>query len=160
MTRIFFLTVLFLLGITLSPLYASKLCMGIPTNERMCVKVDDKNVLGEDLSLCCTEPLTGFYRNGFCQTGEMDRGVHTVCAKVTDAFLKFSKSKGNDLTTPLPEYSFPGLKDGDKWCLCAARWLEAEQAGYAPPLYLDATHEKTLQIIELETLKKYAVDLN
>ncbi|MEM6812617.1 MAG: DUF2237 domain-containing protein [Pseudomonadota bacterium] len=120
--------------------------------------VEDKNVLGSQLELCCSDPITGFYRNGFCQTGSQDVGTHVACAKVTDEFLEFSKSRGNDLSTPRPEFSFPGLKAGDKWCLCASRWTEALEAGVAPLLNLKATHEKMLEYAEIEVLKKYAID--
>lgn len=135
-------------------------CIGLPLTEKVCVAVDDKNVLGEELELCCNDPVTGFYRNGFCQTGPQDRGVHTVCAQVTEVFLTYSKAQGNDLITPIPEYGFPGLKPGDKWCLCAGRWLEAQKAGVAPPVHLGATHSKTLDIIDLDILKAHATDLN
>ncbi|MEM6780585.1 MAG: DUF2237 domain-containing protein [Pseudomonadota bacterium] len=122
----------------------------------MCAKVDDKNVLGGDLQMCCNDPVTGFYRNGFCQTGMQDVCTHVACAIVTEEFLEFSKSQGNDLITSRPEYDFPGLKPGDKWCLCAARWTEALEAGVAPPLVLEASHEKMLEYAEIEVLKKYA----
>ena len=115
-----------------------------------------KNVLGTDLVECCLAPLTGFYRNGFCQTGPEDIGVHTVCTLLTAEFLEFSKAQGNDLTTPHPQFQFPGLKPGDKWCLCAARWLEAFNNGVAPQVVLESTHEATLQIVALETLQKFA----
>lgn len=117
-----------------------------------------RNVLGGPLQLCCLSPKTGFYRNGFCTTGPDDLGVHTVCARVTDEFLQFSKSRGNDLTLAAPQYGFPGLKEGDGWCLCASRWLEAAQAGKACPIVLASTHEKTLQVVPLEILTQYAVD--
>ncbi|MEM6802349.1 MAG: DUF2237 domain-containing protein [Bacteroidota bacterium] len=116
-----------------------------------------RNVFGEELIPCSTEPMTGFYRNGCCETGADDRGVHTVCAVMTEEFLSFSKSRGNDLSTPRPEYMFPGLKAGDKWCLCAARWVEAYQAGCAPLLIPEATHEKTLEFVELSELVKFAL---
>ena len=122
----------------------------------MCAKVTDKNVLGTDLQLCCTDPMTGFYRNGFCQTGVQDVGTHVACAEVTEEFLEFSKSRGNDLMTPPPEFRFPGLKPGDKWCLCAVRQTEALEAGVAPLLVLEATHQKMLEYAEIEVLKKYA----
>ena len=99
--------------------------------------------------------MTGYYRDGYCNTGASDTGTHVVAAIISQEFLDFTKSRGNDLTTPIPEYAFPGLKPGDGWCLCALRWLEAEQAGVAPPINLKATHEKALEFIELETLKKY-----
>ena len=123
----------------------------------MCADVQDKNVLGTALELCCTDPVTGFYRNGFCQTGDSDVGTHVTCARMTDEFLTFSLSRGNDLITPRPEYNFPGLKAGDQWCLCAARWMEALEAGVAPPILLDATHEKMLEYTDLDTLKKQAL---
>ena len=119
-----------------------------------------KNVLGTDLEICNKNPITGFFRDGCCNTNEMDVGSHTVCVIVTKEFLEFSKSKGNDLTTPRPEYDFPGLDPGDGWCLCAARWLEAEDEGCAPRVKLLSTNEKALEIIEIEKLKKYQIDLN
>ena len=119
-----------------------------------------KNVLGTDLQMCNANPMTGFFRDGCCNTNEMDVGSHTVCVIVTKEFLEFSKSKGNDLTTPRPEYDFPGLNPGDGWCLCAARWLEAEDEGCAPRVKLLSTNEKALEIIEIEKLKKYQIDLN
>ena len=119
-----------------------------------------KNVLGTDLEICNENPVTGFFRDGCCNTNEMDVGSHTVCVIVTKEFLEFSKSKGNDLTTPRPEYDFPGLNPGDGWCLCAARWLEAEDEGCAPRVKLLSTNEKALEIIEIEKLKKYQIDLN
>ncbi|AFY73459.1 hypothetical protein Syn7502_01372 [Synechococcus sp. PCC 7502] len=114
-----------------------------------------KNVLGEPLQICCTAPMTGFYRNGKCETGAQDRGVHVVCAEVTSEFLAFTKSRGNDLSTPT--FSFPGLKPGDRWCLCVSRWQEALEAGVAPPIILAATHEATLKSVSLEVLKEYAI---
>lgn len=111
-----------------------------------------RNVFGESLIPCSMEPLTGFYRNGCCETGPEDSGTHTVCAVMTEEFLIFSKSRGNDLMTPIPEYQFPGLKPGDKWCLCALRWLEAFQSNCAPLVFLEATNEKTLNFIPLEIL--------
>lgn len=116
----------------------------------------EQNVFGTPLQSCCFQPLTGFFRDGFCHTGPSDRGVHTVCVIATAEFLAFSKSKGNDLSTPRPEYQFPGLKAGDKWCLCAARWLEAYQEGKAPKVVLEATHEKTLEIVPLDALIEHA----
>ncbi|SIS81650.1 DUF2237 family protein [Belliella pelovolcani] len=115
-----------------------------------------KNVFGEELMICSTEPLTGYYRNGCCETGEDDLGTHTVCAVMTDEFLRFSYNRGNDLITPRPEYSFQGLKAGDKWCLCASRWIEAYKAGCAPKVILEASNEKTLQYISLEELVGFA----
>jgi uncharacterized protein len=116
-----------------------------------------KNVLGTELQCCCTSPRTGFYRDGFCQTGPMDYGSHTVCAQVTAEFLEFSRSRGNDLITPIPNYDFPGLKPGDKWCLCVSRWKEALKAGVAPPIVLEACHEKALEIVQLDDLKQYQI---
>jgi uncharacterized protein len=117
-----------------------------------------QNVLGGALQICSTSPLTGFYRDGCCHSGPEDRGVHVVCAEVTEAFLRYTQAQGNDLTTPHPTYGFPGLKPGDKWCLCAARWKEALDDGVAPPVVLAATHIKALQQVSLEDLKQYAVD--
>jgi uncharacterized protein len=117
------------------------------------------NVFGEPLMICSVAPLTGFYRDGCCETGEDDAGTHTVCAVMTDAFLHFSRTKGNDLTTPIPEYGFPGLKAGDKWCLCASRWMEAYFADVAPAVVLEATHEKTLEYLPLEELVKFAYQM-
>ena len=114
------------------------------------------NVFGDELIDCSNEPLTGFYRDGCCNSGEDDLGVHTVCVILTDEFLSFSKSAGNDLSTPRPEYMFPGLKAGERWCLCAARWVEAYRAGKAPLVVLEATHERTLDFIDLHELVKYA----
>ena len=118
------------------------------------------NVLSLPLELCCGDPVTGFFRNGYCHTGPHDHGVHTVCSLITNEFLEFSVAAGNDLVTAIPEYEFPGLKSGNRWCLCARRWSQAYEAGCAPRLYLRATHEKTLQIIPLNILKKFAVDLS
>lgn len=111
-----------------------------------------KNVLGTELQSCCFDPLTGFYRDGFCQISDEDVGTHIVCAVMTDEFLKYSKSKGNDLSTPIPEWHFPGLLAGDRWCLCVLRWLEAEEAGMAPDIVLEATHEKVLEYTDFEVL--------
>ena len=116
----------------------------------------EKNVFGEELKVCCTSPMTGYFRDGNCRTISEDTGTHTVCAIMTDEFLDFSLSKGNNLITPIPYYNFPGLKAGDKWCLYASRWVEAEKAGKAPLVILEATHEKTLDFTSLETLVKYA----
>lgn len=115
----------------------------------------DKNIFGAPLQLCCSNPMTGFFRNGYCQTNAQDHGTHIVCAVLTQEFLEFSKSRGNDLTTPRPEYQFPGLKPGDKWCLCALRWTEALEAGAAPKLDLNATHENMLEHVQREVLLKY-----
>ncbi len=118
------------------------------------------NVLGSPLVECSFDPLTGFYRDGCCNTGPEDTGIHTVCVLMTEEFLRFSKVLGNDLSTPRPEFGFKGLKPGDQWCLCAGRWFEAYREGRAPKVRLEATHEETLAIIPLATLKKYAIDLN
>ncbi|HUO21311.1 MAG TPA: DUF2237 domain-containing protein [Caulobacteraceae bacterium] len=115
-----------------------------------------RNVLGGELEPCSRNPLTGFFRNGCCETGPDDLGLHTVCAVMTAEFLAYSRSVGNDLSTPQPAYHFPGLKPGDRWCLCAPRWKEALDAGIAPPLVLEATHEETLAIVPLGVLKDYA----
>ena len=117
------------------------------------------NVFDGPLESCCKDPITGFYRDGSCNTSPQDRGLHTVCVKLTDEFLQFSKARGNDLSTPHPEWNFPGLKEGDKWCLCALRWLEAHQESKAPKVYLRATHKKTLESVPLSILKDYALDL-
>jgi len=114
------------------------------------------SVLGEPLEPCSTDPMTGFWRDGCCNTGPADRGEHTVCARVTEAFLDFSRARGNDLVTPRPEFGFPGLRPGDRWCLCVDRWIEAEAAGCAPPVVLEATHAASLQKVSLETLKAHA----
>jgi uncharacterized protein (DUF2237 family) len=119
-----------------------------------------KNVLGFDLELCSSDPITGFYRDGCCNTGPGDVGTHTVCVILTDEFLEFSRSKGNDLITPRSEFGFPGLKAGDQWCLCALRWEEARHAGKAPRVKLTSTNLKTLQLVDLEDLKPLGVDLN
>ena len=119
-----------------------------------------KNVLGTELEVCGLDPKTGFFRDGCCNTNQLDVGSHTVCVKVTEDFLTFSKGKGNDLSTPRPEFLFKGLKAGDSWCLCAERWLEAEVAGCAPKVKMLSTNIKALEIIDLSTLKQYQVDLN
>lgn len=115
-----------------------------------------RNVLGGELATCSLDPLTGFFRDGCCNTGPMDHGTHTVCVSVTADFLQYSFSRGNDLITPRPEFRFPGLKPGDRWCLCASRWEEARLMGVAPPVYLSATHRKTLSIVDLAHLKANA----
>ena len=117
-----------------------------------------KNVLGSELQSCCLDPLTGYLRDGYCNTLAQDTGTHVVCAVVTEEFLTFTKTKGNDLSTPIPQWQFPGLKPGDKWCLCVSRWLEAERAGCAPPIILEATHAKALEFVSLEVLEQYARD--
>lgn len=119
---------------------------------------DAKNVLGGRLETCSIDPMTGFYRDGCCNTGAGDFGSHTVCAQMTEAFLSYTKAQGNDLSTPIPGYNFPGLKPGDRWCLCAARWKEAYDDGVAPSVALEATHESALQVIPLEVLQEYALD--
>jgi uncharacterized protein (DUF2237 family) len=115
-----------------------------------------KNVFGETLKSCCTNPITGYFRDGFCRTDESDFGKHTVCAIVDDKFLQFSKLKGNDLSTPQEQYLFPGLKNGDKWCLCVLRWKEALEAGCAPKVDLESTNEKALKHVSLDDLIKHA----
>jgi hypothetical protein len=115
------------------------------------------NVLGEPLTQCCDNPVTGYFRDGFCHTDITDIGVHTVCVEMTTEFLAFSKSRGNDLSTPRPEYSFPGLKAGDHWCLCAARWAEALEVGVAPRVDLTACHERTLLLVSLADLKAHSL---
>jgi uncharacterized protein (DUF2237 family) len=116
-----------------------------------------KNVLGTPLVTCCTRPMTGFYRNGRCDTGPGDFGVHVVCVRVTAEFLRFSKAVGNDLSTPRPELAFPGLKPGNCWCLCAQRWQEALEAGHAPQVVLEATHMAALEFVGLDDLKRHAI---
>jgi uncharacterized protein len=117
-----------------------------------------KNVLGGVLETCSMSPLTGFYRDGCCNTGMQDEGLHLVCAEMTEDFLAFSKKRGNDLSTPMPEYDFPGLMHGDRWCLCVLRWKEAYEAGMAPKLNLRATHISTLEFIDLEVLREFATE--
>lgn len=116
-----------------------------------------RNVLGTTLQVCSLKPLTGFTRSGCCETGPEDLGSHTVCAQVTEEFLAFSFSRGNDLSTPRAEFGFEGLQPGDRWCLCASRWMEAAEAGMAPPVILEATHEKALEIITLADLEYHAL---
>ena len=116
-----------------------------------------KNILGTELKSCCLEPITGFFRDGYCNTNQMDQGAHTVCVIATNEFLDFTKSKGNDLSTPRPEFQFPGLTEGQSWCLCALRWLEAYEAGVAPPLKPESTHEKTLEFVDKQALKKHYI---
>ena len=117
--------------------------------------MEAKNVLGTDLELCSCNPLTGWYRDGFCNTDLMDSGMHTVCAAMTESFLTYSKAQGNDLSTPRPEFDFPGLKVGDQWCLCASRWKQSYEDGMAPEINLLATEASTLEIVDIETLKKF-----
>ena len=118
------------------------------------------NVLGSELKPCSQDPLTGFYRDGCCNTGPDDHGSHTVCIQASQPFLEYSRFRGNDLSTPMPAYNFPGVKPGGRWCLCASRWLEAHEQGMAPKVFLLSTHLKALDIIPLEILKPYALDLN
>lgn len=118
------------------------------------------NVLGEALAPCGLDPMTGFYRDGCCNTGYDDMGIHVICVRMTRAFLEFSRRRGNDLSTPEPEAGFPGLKPGDRWCLCAGRWKEALDAGVAPPVVLAATHEEALAVVSLKDLKRHALDLS
>jgi hypothetical protein len=120
----------------------------------------DRNVLGDDLQTCSTHPRTGWTRSGDCETGPEDVGSHTVCAQVTREFLEFSRRRGNDLTTPAPSHGFPGLRPGDRWCLCALRWREALEAGCAPPVVLRATHERAMEVVALADLKTHALDLS
>jgi hypothetical protein len=117
-----------------------------------------KNVLGTDLQPCGRQPLTGFYRDGCCNTGVDDMGLHLVCTQVTAEFLAFSKQVGNDLSTPAPQYGFPGLKPGDRWCVCVARWKQAMEAGFAAPVVLAATHISALEFVSLEELRAHALD--
>ena len=130
--------------------------MAFPAPERLSAR----NVLGEPLEPCGSDPMTGFYRDGCCETGPEDRGSHTVCAVVTEEFLAYTASRGNDLSTPVPAYGFPGLKAGDRWCLCASRWREAHAAGKAPRVRLAATNEAALKLVPLEELTSMAADLN
>ena len=115
-----------------------------------------KNVLGTELEACCFEPMTGAFRDGYCNTGPMDVGSHTVCAVMTEEFLNFTATCGNDLSTPFPQFNFPGLKPGDKWCLCVSRWKEAREAGVAPKVYLEGCHERALLVVSLEDLRRHA----
>ena len=116
------------------------------------------NVLGTELECCCRDPLTGFFRDGYCRTGSDDRGLHTVCAVMSEEFLQFSQENGNDLSTPVPEFSFPGLKSGDKWCLCVTRWKEAFEAGCAPAVVLEASHQSVLEFVDLDDLRAHAAE--
>ena len=116
------------------------------------------NVFGKELEICCEDPETGFFRNGMCDTCREDQGVHTVCILATEEFLIFSQSVGNDLSTPHPEFEYPGLKPGDRWCLCALRWQEAYDQGKAPPVFLESTHENTLKLVDFNLLQQYAVN--
>jgi len=116
-----------------------------------------RNVLGQELETCSTDPLTGFFRDGCCRNGKGDPGLHLLCARMTAEFLEFSRARGNDLSTPMPQYGFPGLKPGDRWCLCVERWKEALTANVAPPVVLESTHISTLEFVELEDLQQHAV---
>ena len=116
------------------------------------------NIFGDEIEACCYDPMTGYFRDGFCNTDEHDHGSHVICAVMTDDFLEFSKSKGNDLTTPRPEFNFPGLKEGDRWCLCALRWKEAYDAGVAPKVFLESCHLNSLNFVTKEQLAEYAVN--
>ena len=123
-------------------------------------KYQSLNVYGEKLKSCCEDPMTGFFRNGCCDTCDEDHGSHTVCVEVTKSFLEYSRFRGNDLSTPVPAFGFPGLKPGDRWCLCAPRWLEAHQQGMAPRVFVTRTHQRALETIPLALLKAFAADLN
>ena len=124
----------------------------------MCYKKNAKNVLGTELIPCSMDPITGFYRDGYCKTFKNDTGEHIICSEVNKSFLAFSKSRGNDLSTSIPEYNFNGLKEGDRWCLCADRWLEALKFNMAPKILLEGTHAKMLEKIDYNTLKKYSLE--
>ena len=124
----------------------------------MCYEKNAINVLGTSLIPCSVDPITGFYRDGYCKTFNNDSGEHIICSEVTDRFLNFSKSRGNDLSTAVPEYNFDGLKEGDRWCLCADRWLEALQFKMAPKILLESTHRKMLEKIDFNILKKYSIE--
>ncbi len=119
--------------------------------------MERRNVIGTELQACCTSPMTGFFRDGYCRMTPDDLGTHVVCAEVTKEFLDFSRSRGNDLSTANPDFDFPGLRPGDRWCLCALRWKEAVDAGKAPPVVLEATHEYALEYVTLDELKRHAV---
>jgi uncharacterized protein len=118
------------------------------------------NVFDEPLSPCSEDPMTGFFRDGCCNTGDGDAGSHTVCVELSQEFLEYTRFRGNDLSTPRPEFGFPGLKSGNSWCLCASRWLEAFEAGMAPKVHLRRTHKRALEIVSMEKLKSKAIDLN
>ena len=127
---------------------------------RQSLSDEQLNVLGDPITSCSHNPVTGFFRDGCCNTGPLDQGSHTVCAIMTSAFLKFSKAAGNDLSTPRPEFGFAGLKVGDQWCLCAGRWEQARKAGHAPKIRLAATNQATLGVCDLDDLKAHAIDLH
>ena len=120
--------------------------------------MEAKNVLGGELEPCSIQPLTGYFRDGCCKTDETDSGLHLICAKMTQEFLTYSRAHGNDLTTPAPQYGFPGLKPGDRWCVCARRWMEAYEAGMAPPIFLTATHENALRYLPLERWREFSAE--
>lgn len=122
--------------------------------------MNQNNIFDEPIEECCSNPITGYFRDGFCHTDTLDRGLHIVCSLITSDFLSFSKARGNDLSTPRPEFNFPGLKEGDSWCVCAERWKEAYEYGFAPKVFLKRTHKKASMIIDLDILKEYALDLN
>ena len=122
-------------------------------------KRQGRNVLGTPLQSCSTDPMTGFFRDGCCRTGPGDVGLHLVCIRVTHEFLEFSRSRGNDLSTPVPQHGFPGLQPGDQWCLCADRWKEALEAGMAPPVVLESTHVSTIEFVDIEDLERHAVQV-
>jgi uncharacterized protein (DUF2237 family) len=125
------------------------------------IEIDESvNVFGESLETCGDDPVTGFFRDGCCNTSDQDRGSHTVCVELTQEFLEFSRSRGNDLMTPVPAYGFPGLRAGQRWCLCASRWLEAQEAGRAPRVYLRRTHRRALDIVPMDVLRRFAIDLS
>jgi len=125
------------------------------------VEMDESvNVFGERLESCGEDPMTGFFRDGCCNTSDQDRGSHTVCVELTREFLEFSRSRGNDLMTPMPAFGFPGLRAGQRWCLCASRWLEAQEAGKAPRVYLRRTHRRALDVVPMDVLRRFAIDLS
>ncbi len=132
---------------------------GTQTKQLLPVREMAKNVLGTDLQPCCYDPMTGFLRDGFCKTGGSDYGVHVVCAEMTKEFLEFSQRVGNDLSTPISEFGFPGLVPGNRWCLCVSRWRDALEQGLAPPVILEATHMSAIEFVSLEDLKKHAIEM-
>ena len=117
------------------------------------------NVFNEEIEECCSDPITGFFRDGFCHTDNLDRGLHVICAQVTEEFLEFSKNRGNDLSTPRAEFNFPGLKNGDTWCLCAERWKEAYDNDCPPKVFLKRTNKKALTVVDINILKEFSIDL-
>lgn len=131
-------------------------CLGIGPEAAVSATSGERNVAGEPLTVCSQQPLTGYYRDGLCRTGSDDRGIHVVCAEMTPAFLAFTQQQGNDLSTPRPTVGFPGLRPGDRWCLCAARWEEARRAGVAPPVVLPSTHAAALQVSTAANLQAHA----